>query len=634
MNERQSKIIAFLDKENDWVKGKDIALIMHVSTRTIRSDIEAINHQMKDGWIESSYQLGYKLHLGKKSTQASNSNGIPQTPKERCDYILKKLLSVRESHISELCEQVCASIYTVEQDLKTIRTRMLPDTGLDLIYRKGWVSLSGDEYDKRRMFKRLLMEEVEENFFNIDCIAKLYPEFDLYRCKELMTSCMESHGYSIREMEIPMLLMHVGVALKRMMQFHTIEDGNENPQIEKTVEYAVADDLYERIAKLYPLKVNKNEKRQLALLLMGKKALEFTDNTIVYEGNLYELDEVTLEMLQSIYQHFGVNMKDDEELIRGLSLHLRSLFDRMENKTSITNVYLDEIRWKFPLIFDMAVCAGEKLKEITGINISQDEMGFLALHFGASYNKVTINKRYRVLLFFPNDQALGSLVISKIRNQFEDRINIIGIEKNFEEKRVSQLNPDLILTTIPLAHSLNVPTVNISIFYSPENEAEIFRCLNKMDKEKGRKDFVNGIKSLIKKEYFYDHFPAKNVEDVLKRITDPLVADGLVPKNYCTYILEREKFAPTSFQLGFALPHALNCDVNESVISIAFLDKPIHWGEYDVEFVILLGIKQADNALLGVFFDWWIQLVSDQIRFTRLKRQKNYDTFMNAILEE
>lgn len=634
MNERQSKIIAFLDKENDWVKGKDIALIMHVSTRTIRSDIEAINHQMKDGWIESSYQLGYKLHLEKKTTLASNSNVIPQTPKERCDYILKKLLSVRESHISELCEQVCASIYTVEQDLKTIRTRMLPDTGLDLIYRKGWVSLSGDEYDKRRMFKRLLMEEVEENFFNIDCIAKLYPEFDLYRCKELMTSCMESHGYSIREMEIPMLLMHVGVALKRMMQFHTIEDGNENPQIEKTVEYAVADDLYERIAKLYPLKVNKNEKRQLALLLMGKKALEFTDNTIVYEGNLYELDEVTLEMLQSIYQHFGVNMKDDEELIRGLSLHLRSLFDRMENKTSITNVYLDEIRWKFPLIFDMAVCAGEKLKEITGINISQDEMGFLALHFGASYNKVTINKRYRVLLFFPNDQALGSLVISKIRNQFEDRINIIGIEKNFEEKRVSQLNPDLILTTIPLAHSLNVPTVNISIFYSPENEAEIFQCLNKMDKEKGRKDFVNGIKSLIKKEYFYDHFPAKNVEDVLKRMTDPLVADGLVPENYYTNILERERFAPTSFQLGFALPHALNCDVNESVISIAFLDKPIHWGEYDVEFVILLGIKQADNALLGVFFDWWIQLVSDQIRFTRLKRQKNYDTFMNAILEE
>lgn len=215
MNERQEKIISFLDQKKDWVKGKDIALVMHVTTRTIRSDIETINNQMEDGWIESSYQMGYRLHIEKKALTQTHTNGIPQTPKERCDYILKKLLSVRESHISELCEQVCASIYTVEQDLKTIRTRMLPDDGLDLIYKKGWVSLVGDEYEKRRLFKRLLMEEVEENFFNIDCIAKLYPEFDLYRCKDLMSSCMKAHGFSVREMEVPMILMHVGVGIKK-----------------------------------------------------------------------------------------------------------------------------------------------------------------------------------------------------------------------------------------------------------------------------------------------------------------------------------------------------------------------------------------------------------------------------------
>ena len=41
----------------------------------------------------------------------------------------------------------------------------------------------------------------------------------------------------------------------------------------------------------------------------------------------------------------------------------------------------------------MAVCAGETLKQTTGINISQDEIGFLALHLGASYNKITMTKR-------------------------------------------------------------------------------------------------------------------------------------------------------------------------------------------------------------------------------------------------
>lgn len=168
MNERQTKIVAFLDKEKDWVKGKDLALIMHVSTRTIRSDIETINSQIKDGWIESSYQQGYRLHLEASSNSLINKEEIPQNPKERCNYILKKLLSVKECSMTDLSDQVCASIYTVEQDLKAIRGMLREDSELDLVYRKGQVSLNGDEYDKRRLFKRLLMEEVEENFFNLD----------------------------------------------------------------------------------------------------------------------------------------------------------------------------------------------------------------------------------------------------------------------------------------------------------------------------------------------------------------------------------------------------------------------------------------------------------------------------------
>lgn len=634
MNERQAKIVAFLDKEDTWVKGKDIALIMHVSTRTIRSDIDAINSQLKDSWIESSYQQGYRLRRQSTPAALICKDEIPQNPKERCDYILKKLLSVKECSITDLSDQVCASIYTVEQDLKTIRTHMLADSSLDLLYKKGQVSLAGDEYDKRRLFKHLLMTEVEQNFFNIDCIASLYPEFDLYRCREILTSSMESHGYVIRETEIPMLLMHIGVAVKRMLQFQLMDETENEDSLEQTVEYAIASDLFERIGRLYPIKINKNELRQIALLLMGKRALDYTDNLIEYDGWVYDLDDITIQMLESIYRHFGVNMMEDEELIRGLSLHLKSLTDRLANKASIKNMYLDEIRRRFPLIFDMAVCAGEKLHKLTGLQISQDELGFLALHFGASYTKVTASRRYRALVFFPNDQALSSLVLSKIRIQFEERMTVIGVEKVFEEKKVLELAPDLILTSIPLGHSLKIPTIELSIFYTPENEAAIFTCLNRLDKEKGRREFVAKIKNLIRPEYFYEQFPGTEVEDVLERLVQPLVDAGKVPPGYVNSVLEREQFAPTSFAMGFALPHALGDEVSESAISIAFLDHPIHWGQYEVEFVILLAIRQSDYELLRVFFDWWIQLTSDQIRFNRLKQLKNYGAFMSAILEE
>lgn len=635
MNKRQEKIIAFLEKEGTWIKGKDLALIMHVSTRTIRSDMEAINDQFEDGYIESSYQQGYRLVLEKKSLAASNTNNdVPQTPKERCDYILKRLLSVKEIHMSDLCEEVFASSYTIEQDLRLIRERQLYDTSLELVYKKGWLKLAGDEYEKRRLFKKLLMSEVEENFFNLDVVAKLYPEFDLYKAKEILSGCMDQYGFKVREMEYPMLLMHIGVALKRMLQFQQLDLENENARLENTVEYEIADDFYNRMGRLYQIEINKNEKQLLALLLLGKKAQDYTQDTYVFKGNVIDLKKLTKKILDAVYDTFGIDLKEDEDLIQGLSLHMQSLFSRVENNTSIHNVYLDEVRKTFPLIYDMAVYAGQKLKDLTRIEISQDEIGFLALHFGASYNKSAFSKRYRAVVIFPDNQTLKNVMIHKVRTQFEERMIIADVLDSFEEKKIKTINPDLILTSTPLNHSLNIPTLEISIFYTSQNEGAIFALLNKLDKEKGKVEFENQIKKLIKPEFFIESLKGDRVENIIRQICTPLIEKGYIPPEYSAAVLERESFAPTSFAAGFALPHAFECDALKSVISVAFLDKPVKWGSYEVDFILLLAIRQADQKLLSVFFDWWIGLVQDDIRFSRLKRQRNYAAFMNAVLEE
>lgn len=633
MNERQEKIIAFLEKEGTWIKGKDLALIMHVSGRTIRSDVEAINNQLKDGWIESSFQQGYRLNLPTAVALQSSKTDVPQTPQERCDYILKKLLSVSEIHITALSEEACASLYTIEQDLNIIRERKLYDSSLQLTSRKGWLKLVGDEYEKRRLFKKLLMEEVKDNFFNLDVVAKLYPEVDLYRCRELLASCMATQGFEVRETEIPMLLMHIGVALKRMMQFQQYDNAQDNPQLEQTTEYAIANDLYERLGSLYGIQINKQEKYQLALLLMGKKAQQYSEPRQEFNGRTINLPEVTSTLLEFIFQRFGVDLRTDEDLIHGLTLHLKSLFTRLEQNTSIHNIYLEEIRRKFPLVYDMAVFGADKLRDNYGVDINEDEIGFLALHFGAAYNKITLGKRYKAVVIFPNTQMLKDLTMDKLHVQFDERMNIVALLDSFEEKKVKALAPDLILTSIPLSHSLNIPTLEIPVFYTPQVEGAIFSLLNKLDKEKGRQEFEQRIKSLLRPEFFYQ-LDADTVEDVIGCMCKPLADAGCIPPEYPVAVVDRESFAPTSFEGGFALPHALNCDSLKSVIAVAFLDKPIQWGSFQVDLVLLLAIRQVDHELLSVFFDWWIQLMADDIRFSRLKHQKNYNAFMNAILEE
>ncbi len=45
MNSRQYKIIEKLNEKGQWITGKELALMLNVSDRTIRNDIETINKE-------------------------------------------------------------------------------------------------------------------------------------------------------------------------------------------------------------------------------------------------------------------------------------------------------------------------------------------------------------------------------------------------------------------------------------------------------------------------------------------------------------------------------------------------------------------------------------------------------------
>ena len=327
-------------------------------------------------------------------------------------------------------------------------------------------------------------------------------------------------------------------------------------------------------------------------------------------------------------------MTGNVKLREGLCLHLRGLILRLRDNTQVDNVYLEELRWRFPLIYDMGVTASRKLHDLLGIQLDPDEIGFLALHLGAAY---TMNRRlskYRAVVVFPSDQALGNVVVDKIRSQFQDRMEITEVLHSFEQKHVAALNPDLILTTLPLVHSLPIPTVQLSVFYSQENESQIFQQLNRLDKERQKDVFQHRLRQLIKPEFFRENLEASSSEEVIRKMCEPLTEAGCIPPEYTQAVLEREGYAPTSFAAGFALPHALNVTVRESAIAVAHLDHPLAWGDHQVDFVLLLAIRDEDRELLGIFFDWWIQIISDPLRFGLLKEKNGYDAFVRAILEE
>lgn len=634
MNARQEKIIELLRESGGWMKGKDIALVMGVSTRTIRNDVETINASLTGAAIESSFQLGY--HLKTQEAPVSRAKSvIPQTPEERRSFILKQLLRHRDININDLPEKVCVSLFTIESDLRVIRQWLADSSYLRLESGRNRIRLVGDEAAKRRLYKFLLSQEVEENFLNMDTLNELYPDFDLTEIRDLLAECEKRHGIEIRETAQSMVLMHVGIALTRVLNFNPMERVEALKDLQETPQYQAAREFWDKIARRFQVTAPEPEISQLALLFMGKGSGNYYKaDTIPVNGKEISLEDLTTAMLEEVRKLYGVDLTTDSKLQEGLSLHLRGLLQRLRDRTQVDNVYLEELRWRFPLIYDMGVTASRKLHEILGIQLDPNEIGFLALHLGAAYTIHRKPSKYRAVVVFPSDQALATVVIEKIRRQFQDRMDVVAVLDAYEKKRVEDLNPDLILTTLPLDHGLNVPTVQLSVFYSQENESQIFQQLNRLDKNRQKDIFQHRIRELIKPEYFLETLDASDSEDVIRKMCQPLVKAGCIPPEYADAVLEREGYAPTSFAAGFALPHALNVTIRESAISVAHLDHPLQWGDHSVDFVLLLAIREEDRELLGIFFDWWIQIISDPLRFGLLKEKNGYAAFVQAILEE
>ncbi len=125
-NQRQEQLLTILSELGDWITSRRLAVLLQVSDRTIRSDVESINRHMTPPPIESNVRRGYRIcenaSLPPLPPKESRGTDIPQTPGARCAYMIQKLLfEVKELNLTLLQSQIYVSGASIDNDLKRIR---------------------------------------------------------------------------------------------------------------------------------------------------------------------------------------------------------------------------------------------------------------------------------------------------------------------------------------------------------------------------------------------------------------------------------------------------------------------------------------------------------------------------------
>lgn len=633
LNKRQERIIMLLKDNRKWMTGKELSEFLNVSDRTIRADIAYINLYYDNISIESNVRNGYHLNGEVSSNLNIHSEDIiPQTSFQRCFYIIHELLFKKnELNLVHVMDSLFVSGSSMENDLKEIKKILEIYPTLKLVRHKNYISLEGNEENKRELYINLLVKKIKGNYLNLDSLAALFPNFDLLAVKELLENIFKKYNYASREMEFPLIMAYIGVAIERMLCHNYIKTDGTNENITGSIEFSIVQEFLKNVSQKLNIELKKDETTVLAFILNGKTQADTNDRALLLNSD-YKVNQLVSSILEDIYIQFDVDLRKDEDLREGLSVHIQQLLERKKKNIQISNLYLDELKHKYPFFFEMAIRVGKLIEDKLNITIDENDISFIEQHLGGALERMDSKNKYRVIMMNPNNQALSSICIKKVDSIFHERIQILGSTNYFEKKEILKAKPDLILTTLPLEHNLKILTVQISIFMSLEDEIKIFKALNLLDSNRFKVKFIKDFKTMMEPRFFYFDLDLDTPKEVLSFMSDELYNAGSV-ENFKEAVLKREELYPTSFIYSFAIAHPNIAISKESKISVALLKKPIQWGEFQVKLVLLLSIQEGKQKVLRTFFDWLSNIVSDSKKLSSLMKTTTYDEFIKQIIQ-
>ena len=105
---------------------------------------------------------------------------------------------------------------------------------------------------------------------------------------------------------------------------------------------------------------------------------------------------------------------------------------------------------------------------------------------------------------------------------------------------MNNVNQIFILTTVPLKHQLDIPTLQITLFVNNEDESKVFQLLNELDNKLYHNDVVKMLKKLIKKNLFHVHQTFHDTTEILNYLCDELIDNDLATKAYKEDVFKRE----------------------------------------------------------------------------------------------
>lgn len=632
-----------------------IAQTLGVSNRTVRYDLEAIGEELRQrGFsLHKKAQKGVWLESMQRAEGAAKQEARSDyyeyilSKKERCNAILVHILGAKDFISAEqLAERLSISRSTLLIDLKDVK-RILDRFTLRFGSKRGQgLRIEGGEEDIRRLlidiFSNCLYDfgeaEIrrENSSYEAVCFREYVHGMPMKEIAEYFIALMGRKKLACYDFSVNTMVVALIVQLKRLSEGRTSEGVKTTgvPAGQDFLLSSLAEEIAGFLSSYHSQFCESAEIGFIIKQLLSSKIYIVSEET----GLASEADSVNL-MALNIAKTFveycqvwlGDIYLDDEELLYNLALHLQPAVKRAKYGIELINPLLPQIRRQYENLFKIAHKAAEKIEKKLEIRISEDEIGYLAVHLGAAIERKKFRKaqQLQVILVCGNGIGTAHLLAMTLKNKLSC-LNITKIVSAYELNTEILKGNDIVISTIPLKLE-DIAVLHVSPILSDaeikviESQIQLF-CDKKFSagqvpaKELAADLTLEGV--LLPETIRLD-VEAENWEQAVRAAGDLLVSTSHAEPRYVDAMIDCVKKIGPYIVIGpgLAMPHARPEDgVNKVCLSMVRLKHPVNFGSAlndPIDLVFAFGAMNATSHLRVLYEVWQIFQDAEAMRMLR-----------------
>ena len=629
-NENRTAVILRNIEMQSVCSVESLAAKLDVSQKTIRNDIKELNCLL-GGYACIGNNKGIcKLIVfaPKGFTEIRNKiykqEDLFNSSHTRMAYMFWQLMHAEEPYLTDdLSEEMKVARTTTISDLNRLRKAIekydlkikgKANTGL---------ALCGGEY-KIRLF---ILENIYEQLYLNFPLGQTIRE-KLYDFQERLSMDALGFGFFYRFFVVMIQRMESGHMIKKL-----------EPKYEElygSSAYMIVDEFLNEIEQVKGYKISKEERLFLSISVAGMRTpantAEIEQKISISEG----VADLIIEILDRIKAELNVTVVANE-LFDDFVYHVFFMINRLKYGFHIYNPMVDDFKNKYSVAYKMAEIAKGVLEERVGIEMTEDEMGFLAAYFGVFLlEQEPEEKRCKIAIVCGSGKIIGRLIENQLKKVFDVEPEFEFFYGIFDENLKDDF--DYIVTTTELHMDTRTPVIFMDEVFDREYIQRKFENMRYLS-EAGRtirKGIDSLFMNLLDETRFFVLDQESSYDENVDRMARALTNQGELDAGFAQRVREREKYSTMVLDQNIAFPHTKNM-LSKLTLAMGVFPDMLKDDKYgNIRIIILLGIPESmeDDTVLVRLYDDILSIGKKPDVIPKIQKMESYREFLLYIAEE